>query len=284
VQRATLAPVSASDDGGSDGASDDTIEYAGAEPAMVVAAANTKNNLAFFWLARPAPDQRSDASCPDGSGPLLPQSIDMTVFTTTKSIDPAQVTAIRSWLLLGADVIVMIDNVADAAKIAFCTVALASGQDEPWRLRVLETPKPRGDSGAPHMDLVFDEGERLAKTKWLAYVNGDIVLPRTFARLVKMDEDKMFFGGRLDCRPPPALKTLPSWVASFEDFERFALAPCWPHGAGGKDYYVYQKGFWRVRLPCHVCADARRCAAPQTRVAAVFHWQVCGTFLSLGAF
>jgi hypothetical protein len=226
-----------------------SVDY---DAALVLDLNDPESPHSRYWKPRPSRSGVATPGCPDNSGPELPESIDLTIFTSTKQLDDAQRTAVRSWLALGASVIVMLDHVGAGFAHRICTTSGLTHADEPWRLRVIETPRPRSLTGAPRMDLVFALGQQMATTAWLTYSNGDIVLPRTFAKLLALPGDALYLGARLDCRPNPALHVLPPWVASFEDFEKFAMAPCWPHGAGGKDFFTYRRGFWErhgIALP-----------------------------------
>ena len=183
---------------------------------------------------------------PDKERPL-PGRIDLTFFTTARAIDPPQLTAIRSWLGLGASVVVFADNLSEVVELPG-TLALASGLAEPDRLRVFETPLPRSLLGAPRLDLILEAGEYHAKTSWVCLINADIVLPRRFKDLITgplADKDLMVIGERLDCRTNPAVGPLPKSVNSFEDLEHWSMAPCWPHGSGGKDYFLFKKNFFK---------------------------------------
>jgi len=185
---------------------------------------------------------------PDREVPL-PDRIDLTFYTTARRIGPAQMVAIRSWLALGASVIVFADNITEVLEVP-STVTAETGLEDPDRLRILLTPYPRSLLGAPRLDLLMEAGELHATTRWVCMINADIVVPRRFGELIKgpfKRRDVIAIGERLDCRVNPALPRLPKSVRSFEDLEHWSMAPCWPHGSGGKDYFLYRKGFFERR-------------------------------------
>jgi len=81
-------------------------------------------------------------------------------------------------------------------------------------------------------------------------INADVVIPTRLGKLVamfKQSDDVIIVGERLDCRVNPALKRLPKSVSSFEDLERWVMAPCWPHGSDAKDFFMYRKGLFGRR-------------------------------------
>ena len=100
--------------------------------------------------------------------PLPDERIDLTFFSTTRDIGAQQLTAIRSWLALGADVVVFADNLSIIHEVP--TTLTASGTDAKERFRLFNTPLPRSLLGAPRLDLVIDAGEMHARTKWEFFV------------------------------------------------------------------------------------------------------------------
>jgi hypothetical protein len=179
----------------------------------------------------------------------------ITFYATAKQLDVPQLTSIRSWLNIGADVIMFIDdlNTLDVELTNSLKSFLTTNTDgedttnQLLRLRFLSTPEPRSQAGSPRLDIVMAAGEQLARTEWVCLINADIVVPHNFGQLPSyfVNEDVMVIGSRHDCRFNPDLKVLPPSVVSFEDLERYSMAPCWPHGVGGKDYYLYKKHFFQ---------------------------------------
>lgn len=188
----------------------------------------------------------------DWEAALPLERLDLTFYATTRSLGPAQLTAIRSWLALGADVIVFVDALPAGADEELPSTLLENGQDDPTRFKLLLTPLPRSVLGAPRLDLIMESGEaHAARTNWVCMINADIIVPTAFASLVTTafaDVDVMAIGERLDCRVNPALAGgIPRWVNSFDKLEQWSMAPCWPHGSGGKDFFLYRKGLFQRR-------------------------------------
>jgi hypothetical protein len=157
-------------------------------------------------------------------------------------------TAVRSWLGLGASVVIFADNVTEIDELP--GTLTAEGVEDKERLRVFASPLPRSLLGAPRLDLIMEAGELHATTHWVCMINADIVLPKRFGSLTKgplRRKDFLAVGERLNCRPNPEVGALPKSVNSFEDLEHWSMAPCWPHGSGGKDYFLYRKGYFRRR-------------------------------------
>ena len=177
----------------------------------------------------------------------------ITFYTTTRSLDARLYPAVRSWLALGADVVVFVDEVDPKSNDDIHDISQMRRAYPTTTLTIERTPQPRSEAGSPRLDAVMRRGEELASTPWVCLINADIVLPRDFARLPSViTSDVLVLGARHDCRFNPAIGQLPIHVDSFEALERYSMAPCWPHGVGGKDYFLYRKGFYArrgVRIP-----------------------------------
>lgn len=178
--------------------------------------------------------------------PLPVERIDLTFYATTRALGAPQMSAIRSWLAIGANVIVFVDsNTTEITNIP--STLVADGTTDRSRFQLLQTPLPRSILGAPRLDLIMEAGETTAKTNWLCMINADIVIPSSFKHIITHTFSQMdifAIGERLDCRVNPEVGVLPKSVNSFADLEQWSMAPCWPHGSGGKDYFLYRRGFF----------------------------------------
>lgn len=180
----------------------------------------------------------------------------LTFFSTCRVFeDQVQRIAVRSWLNSKQvhKVILMVENLSE-----FQAVNLSEFGDA---LHLVEIPKPLSFTKSPRLDLLFQLGEALASTRFVCYINSDIVLGSSFVEKsletltsVRVNNenagDYVIFGSRLDCKLHGNLSTLQlNKINSFEMLERFTLAPCLPHGFGGKDYFLYPRGmFERKKL------------------------------------
>lgn len=166
-------------------------------------------------------------------------------YSTMKDVGLAQEVAIRSWLSIGADVVLFLDSPKATSR--------AWEMKNTWggRIYIEETPGPRSpDSGAPRLDKLMQRGTTLGnKYEYLCLINGDIVVPRTFGTplfnvLDQHPQDFVVIGERLDCS---SIVHHPERISSLEDLERYVPFPCIPHGSGGKDYFLYPKHMFADR-------------------------------------
>lgn len=133
----------------------------------------------------------------------------------------------------------MIDENAASSYPEWVTEGISSD----FKLLVIPAAMPRAESGFPLLNSTIALAERLARTGWMAYVNSDVVLPGNFGKLGGFggEEGRVFSGSRMDCdvRLEEIMGVKNAKV--FDEVKRFH---CRFHGWGGKDFFVFKKGFF----------------------------------------
>lgn len=224
-------------------------------------------------------------------GKLEPVSPDVTVFSTTNRISLTNAFAILSWLRTGASILMFVDHPEkvpeDIDRLPlWMRVALdEAGFNEESRFKAIKIPRI-GGWGLPLMNDTFLMADELVTTKWLCFVNGDIMLPGRdrFSNLTRyanqilasmqqqnlssnpmtpkkkkhdevdvqnsllVGEDLVFTAGRFSClfkkNDSRSLDILDFYDASGR---RNESRTCFYYGNGGKDLFMYRKGFFQRR-------------------------------------
>lgn len=166
----------------------------------------------------------------------------ITFFTTLKPqrghIATIQRNALQSWTRACPDarVLVMGDE-PGAAELA-------------RELGATHVPEiARNAHGTPRLDGLFDAAERASDSRWLCYINADILLMRDFAdavrRLVRRKRRFLMVGRRWDLEVPGAIRFDDGWEAALREAVRKRARLCPPTMI---DYFVYPRGLWQ-RIP-----------------------------------
>lgn len=122
------------------------------------------------------------------------------------------------------------------------------------RLRFEPTPGPFGSTGAPRLDVLMEVGKNLSSTDVLCFINGDIIVPKSFSQAVDVVRrtGDIGMGYRLDCSVQEGFGPQATSVLNLEDAEKYFVEPCVPHGIYGKDYFLYKHDFWEqlgIKIP-----------------------------------
>ena len=175
----------------------------------------------------------------------------ITVPAATANTSAAEDLAFHSWLALSPRPFVVL--VASTTTVAHLEAVahLHNG--------VIVAELPLGSGYAldhvPSLPAVISTAEAAAPTDILAFVNADVLLGPSFAvaALACAVDDRalVMTGARRDCAPPRSLSSAAAWErlsAARQSSDPFAAAAstfrCTPHPPTGKDYFVFERGFW----------------------------------------
>jgi len=166
----------------------------------------------------------------------------ISIFTAPKSftnphIATIQRNAIRSWMAIGAEVILVGDDegVAEAAR----------------DLGVKYEPSVvRNSYGTPMIDSIFDLGRKSATGDILAYINSDIILLPDFIsaaeRVTQTQKKFLIIGQRWDLDVREELDFSEGWIERLQgEIKNRARR----HPRGGSDYFLFPKGVFKFIPP-----------------------------------
>jgi hypothetical protein len=166
----------------------------------------------------------------------------ISIFTAPKSftnphIATIQRNAIRSWLSIGAEVILVGDD--DGVSEAACELGV---KHEPTVVR--------NEYGTPRIDSIFDLGRKASTGDILAYINTDVMLlpdfNRAAERVQQTQKEFLIIGQRWDLDVRTELDFSDDWVGRLQkDVQSHARR----HPRGGSDYFIFPKSVFKSIPP-----------------------------------